>query len=85
MSSGKATWGDRQDGLPPPPAISKSNEHFEAMGLEFVESLDGIKITDLNELFEKVGAAGPGPHRGGRCKCGSGAPTCSGAARGVPS
>lgn len=24
------------------------------MGLEFVESREGIKVTELNELFEKV-------------------------------
>lgn len=29
------------------------------MGLEFVESRDGIKVTELNELFEKVRLASP--------------------------
>lgn len=29
------------------------------MGLEFVESREGIKVTELNELFEKVGRVLP--------------------------
>ena len=53
----KALFGLQQfgDTLPPPPTISKSDEEFLAMGLEFVQSRDDIKITELNELFEKVG------------------------------
>lgn len=40
--------------VPPPPIISKPDAEFLALGLEFVETRDGIKITELNELFEKV-------------------------------
>jgi hypothetical protein len=47
------------DSLPPPPTISKPDEEFLAMGLEFVESREDIKVTELNELFEKVGPAAP--------------------------
>jgi hypothetical protein len=42
--------------LPPPPAISKTDPEFLALGLEFVYTRDGIKVTELNELFEKVSA-----------------------------
>lgn len=44
-------WGDA---LPPAPTISKPDEEFLALGLEFVESREDIKVTELNELFEKV-------------------------------
>eukprot|EP00879_Flechtneria_rotunda_P031573 GHRR01034505.1.p1 GENE.GHRR01034505.1~~GHRR01034505.1.p1 ORF type:complete len:166 (+),score=38.29 GHRR01034505.1:128-625(+) len=37
-----------------PPQISRSDADFLAMGLEFVETQEGLKITELNELFEKV-------------------------------
>jgi hypothetical protein len=47
------------DSLPPPPTISKPDEEFLAMGLEFVESREDIKVTELNELFEKVGPCEP--------------------------
>jgi hypothetical protein len=56
ISSDKALFGITQfgDSLPPPPMISKPDEEFLAMGLEFVESREDIKVTELNELFEKV-------------------------------
>lgn len=52
----KALFGIQQfgSGLPPPPTISKSDEEFLAMGLEFVVTREDIKVTELNELFEKV-------------------------------
>lgn len=40
--------------VPEPPEISKSDAEFLAMGLEFIDVREGIKITELNELFEKV-------------------------------
>lgn len=56
ISSDKALFGLTQfgDNLPPPPLISKPDEEFLAMGLEFVETREDIKVTELNELFEKV-------------------------------
>lgn len=42
------------DTHPPPPAISKPDEDFLAMGLEFVVAREDLKVTELNELFEKV-------------------------------
>eukprot|EP00878_Enallax_costatus_P011205 GHUV01011701.1.p2 GENE.GHUV01011701.1~~GHUV01011701.1.p2 ORF type:complete len:179 (+),score=10.64 GHUV01011701.1:343-879(+) len=49
--------------VPEPPQISKPDATFMAMGLEFVEEHDGIKITELNELFEKVGFPRRDPDR----------------------
>jgi hypothetical protein len=58
MSPGKLEWaaGRFPDGLPLPP-VTKSDTDFEALGVEFLDTRDGIKVTELNELFEKVGAA----------------------------
>jgi hypothetical protein len=55
----KALLNDRLIGsstltVPPPPIISKPDAEFLSLGLEFVETREGIKITELNELFEKV-------------------------------
>lgn len=39
-----------------PPPISKPDTEFEAkLGVQFVEGREGIVVTELNELFEKVG------------------------------
>eukprot|EP00879_Flechtneria_rotunda_P032690 GHRR01035948.1.p1 GENE.GHRR01035948.1~~GHRR01035948.1.p1 ORF type:complete len:215 (+),score=49.19 GHRR01035948.1:128-772(+) len=46
-----------------PPQISRSDADFLAMGLEFVETQEGLKITELNELFEKVGFPKRDPER----------------------
>lgn len=53
MSPGKLAWAEARfpEGLPLP-QISKSDEEFD--GVEFLDSADGIKVTELNELFEKV-------------------------------
>lgn len=57
---------------PPPPAISKPDEAFLSLGIEFVDSREGIKITELNELFEKARVSReaaltpPPPSLGGR-------------------
>jgi hypothetical protein len=58
----KALLTDRLTGsstltVPPPPIISKPDAEFLALGLEFVETREGIKITELNELFEKVSSS----------------------------
>lgn len=65
ICSDKALFGVQHfgDSLPPPPTISKPDEEFLAMGLEFVESREGIKVTELNELFEKVGFPRRDPER----------------------
>lgn len=57
VSSKKAAWlGAREAGVPlQSPVITRSDTYFEEKGLEFVEGSDGIDITELNELFEKVG------------------------------
>lgn len=56
LSSGKVAWADRFPGgrLPVPP-ISKSDEEFlRLQGVEFLTTREGIKVTELNELFDKV-------------------------------
>jgi GNAT superfamily N-acetyltransferase len=65
MSPAKAAWASNAFGsaLPPPPAISKADEEFGALGIEFVATLDGIKVLELNELFEKVGFPRRDPER----------------------
>jgi hypothetical protein len=37
-----------------PPRISKQDEDFLKIGVEFVESSEGVVIPELNDLFEKV-------------------------------
>lgn len=37
-----------------PPSISKPDEAFNDMGLEFVETVEGIAVPELNDLFAKV-------------------------------
>jgi hypothetical protein len=54
MSPDKTQFGDRLDGFMQPPPISKSDEEFAAEGLEFVTTPEGLAITELNDLFEKV-------------------------------
>lgn len=55
MSPDKTQFGDRLEGYMIPPKISKPNDAFAAMGLEFVTSHEGIVLSELNDLFEKVG------------------------------
>jgi hypothetical protein len=56
MSPGKLDWatGRFPSGLPVPP-IGRSDADFESLGVEFLDVREGIKVTELNELFEKVG------------------------------
>jgi len=55
MSPDKTQWGEQFDGNMRPPPISKNDEQFAAMGLEFVYGKEGIALPELNDLFEKVG------------------------------
>lgn len=55
ISGGKVTWVERlPGGAAPPPTISKSDDDFKALGVEFVYGAEGIDLSQLNELFEKV-------------------------------
>lgn len=54
MSPDKTQFGDRLEGHMIPPPISKTDQEFEDMGLEFVTTREGIVLTELNDLFEKV-------------------------------
>ncbi|GBF91909.1 acetyltransferase [Raphidocelis subcapitata] len=56
MSPGKLDWASSRfpGGLPLPP-ISRSDEEFLKLGVEFLDAREGIKAAELNELFEKVG------------------------------
>lgn len=37
-----------------PPKISKADSEFASLGLEFVETSEGIAVSELNDLFSKV-------------------------------
>ncbi len=50
-----------------PPKLSKTDAHFHDMGVEFVETVEGISLAELNDLFERVGR-----RRAGVCVCGGG-------------
>jgi hypothetical protein len=54
MSPDKTQFGDRFEGHMLPPRISKTDEDFAAQNLEFVYSQEGLSISELNEVFEKV-------------------------------
>lgn len=63
MSPDKTHWGERVEeaaaafgGILQPPPISRPNDYFvDKLGVEFVETREGILLTELNDLFEKVG------------------------------
>ncbi|KAI8468200.1 MAG: hypothetical protein J3K34DRAFT_378299 [Monoraphidium minutum] len=60
----KATWRDRfPGGRPPPPRISVSDAEFRDLGVEFVTVRQGIRVHELNELFDKVGFPRRDPER----------------------
>jgi GNAT superfamily N-acetyltransferase len=40
---------------PPPPPISRSDADFDAAGLAFVWGAEGLDLSELNDLFAKVG------------------------------
>ncbi|GIL50708.1 hypothetical protein Vafri_6823 [Volvox africanus] len=68
ISPDKTTYGSRLEeatgGVLRPPPISRPDVDFEAkLGVQFVEGREGILITDLNELFEKVGFPRRDPDR----------------------
>lgn len=54
MSPDKTQWGEQFQGNLTPPKLSKTDEHFSSLGLEFVETREGIVLTELNDLFERV-------------------------------
>lgn len=54
MSPDKSSWGEQWTGTLNPPPLSRPDAHFEAMGLEFVDTAESINIAELNEVFEKV-------------------------------
>ena len=55
MSSDKQHWGGKFEGVAiAPPPLTKPDESFHSMGLEFVDTKDGVVLTELNDLFEKV-------------------------------
>ncbi|KAG2428846.1 hypothetical protein HYH02_014258 [Chlamydomonas schloesseri] len=55
---------EAQGGVLRPPPISKPDAEFEAkLGVQFVEGREGIVVTELNELFEKVGFPRRDPDR----------------------
>lgn len=53
ISSAKAgLWQSMQQS--PTPKVSKSDEEFERMGVEFVWGYEGLSIDELNDLFSRV-------------------------------
>ncbi|KAG2486396.1 hypothetical protein HYH03_014973 [Edaphochlamys debaryana] len=51
-------------GILRPPPISRADTEFEeSVGVQFVEGREGIRIPELNELFEKVGFPKRDPER----------------------
>lgn len=56
ISPGKVCWvTDRASSESlPMPDISKGDEEFQKLGVEFLTSREGIDMSELNELFEKV-------------------------------
>ncbi|GLI60730.1 hypothetical protein VaNZ11_002956 [Volvox africanus] len=68
ISPDKTTYGSRLEeatgGVLRPPPISRPDIDFETkLGVQFVEGREGILITELNELFEKVGFPRRDPDR----------------------
>ena len=41
--------------LPQPPPISRSDAQFLEEGMEFVWGSEGIRLAELNDLFQRVG------------------------------
>ena len=57
MSPDKQHWNGKFEGLVvAPPPLTKPDSTFHDMGLEFVDTKEGVVLTELNELFEKVNA-----------------------------
>mmetsp|Transcript_24413 Transcript_24413/g.53326 ORF Transcript_24413/g.53326 Transcript_24413/m.53326 type:complete len:257 (+) Transcript_24413:48-818(+) len=55
LSPDKTQWAEQIEGNLVPPRISKADDTFAKSGLEFVEGREGLVLTELNDLFEKVG------------------------------
>ncbi|CAL8466085.1 g5621 [Coccomyxa elongata] len=62
MSSAKAALGQvlRRN---PSPKISKSDEAFEKMGVEFVWGYSDLNLDELNDLFSRVGFPARNPEK----------------------
>lgn len=56
VCSRKATLGIDAPHLPP--VISKPDEYFDSLGLEFVSGNAELSISDLNDLFSRVSTSG---------------------------
>ena len=56
MSTDVAQWGPQlsQAGVPEPP-ITKDEAYFAEMGLEFLDTREGLSLPELQDLFLKVG------------------------------
>ncbi|GFR46557.1 hypothetical protein Agub_g8149 [Astrephomene gubernaculifera] len=68
LSHDKTLYGSRIEeaagGVLRPPPISRPDADFESqLGVQFVEGREGIVVTELNELFEKVGFPRRDPER----------------------
>lgn len=53
MNPTKSAW-TAQLSLPPAPTISKTDDAFLKLGCEFVHAKEGIALSEVNDLFEKV-------------------------------
>jgi ribosomal protein S18 acetylase RimI-like enzyme len=58
-----AFFAAHEQSSPPPPAITKSDAEFAAMGVEFVDTREGVRVQELNDLFERVGFPRRDPER----------------------
>jgi aralkylamine N-acetyltransferase len=58
-----AFFAAHEQSSPPPPEITKSDADFAAMGVEFVEGREGVRVEELNDLFERVGFPRRDPDR----------------------
>lgn len=59
----KTSWGLVGPAVPLAPRISRTDADFLAVGVEFLDDPSGLKIGELNELFEKVGFPRRDPER----------------------
>lgn len=55
MNKTVASWSAKLPADIPPPKVTKTDAAFTKEGLEFVWGQEGLSLTDLNDLFEKVG------------------------------
>lgn len=55
MNPEKAFWTGNLENHVRAPKLSKTDEYFQKLGVEFMDSKEGIVLSELNDLFEKVG------------------------------